>query len=369
MLSKMFTIGPVELYPSTKKVRLHNFVYFRTDEFSEIVNDSLIKLSTLLGNSEPQSIIYFAASGTAVMEATVENCVSEKDKVLVINGGSFGHRFCDILRYHKKDYSSINLKWNETLTQKHLDSFENKNYTMLFVNLHETQTGQLYDIKMLSEFCKRNNMMLVVDAISTFLADKYDMERYGIDLTIISSQKGLCLSPGMSFVSFSKRMIKKLEKMPLPPTKYFDFKDYLKNISRGQTPYTPPVLLIYELQDMLNVIHKEGGLEARLSFVKEKAEYFRKRIQQLGIVIPNYPLSYALTPIYFEDVNAYEIFQELKNKYRIFINPCSGDLAKNLIRVAHIGNTTIKDIDYLLEKLMLSIENVKKKGDSVYDRQ
>lgn len=361
---KLFTIGPVELYQSTKEVRLHDFVHFRTDEFSEIVKDCLSKLSNLLGNHEPNSLIYFAASGTAIMEATVENCVSDSDKVLVINGGTFGHRFCELLEYHNKNYSSIDLKWNETLTQEHLTPFENKAYTMLFVNLHETQTGQLYDIKMLSDFCKRNSMMFVVDAISTFLADEYNMEKWGIDLTIISSQKGLCLSPGMSFVSFSKRMLEKIENMPLPASKYFDFKDYLKNITRGQTPYTPPVLVMYELQDMLELIEKEGGLKARLNFVKEKAEYFRKKANELGLVIPDYPLSYALTPLYFEDVDAYEVMQTLKNKYRIFVNPCGGNLGKCLFRITHIGNTTIADIDDLLEKLVICIDEVKNKEES-----
>ena len=356
---KLFTIGPVELYQSTKEVRLHDFVYFRSKEYSEIVKNTLKKLSMLLGNNEPNSLIYFASSGTAVMEATVENCVSENDKVLVINGGSFGHRFCELLEYHNKNYKSIDLKWNETLTIEHLKTYENSDFTMLFVNLNETQTGQLYDIKMLSKFCKRNNMMLVVDAISTFLAAEYDMEKYGIDVTIISSQKGLCLSPGMSFVSFSKKMLEKLERMPLPASKYFDFKDYLKNIERGQTPYTPPVLVMYELQDMLNLIEKEGGLRVRLNFIKKKANYFRKKAKELGLTIPNYPLSNALTPLYFEDVDAYEVIQVLKDKYRIFVNPCGGDLAKNLLRVTHIGNTTIEDIDDLLEKLLLSINEVK----------
>ncbi|MCQ2957671.1 MAG: aminotransferase class V-fold PLP-dependent enzyme [Candidatus Gastranaerophilales bacterium] len=283
MNNKLFTIGPVEMYQSTKEVRLNGFVHFRTDEFSEIVKNSLSRLSKLLGNSKPNSLIYLAASGTAAMEATVENCVSENDKVLVINGGAFGKRFCELLNYHNKNYNSVNLNWNETLTYEHLKPFENQNYTMLFVNLHETQTGQLYDVKMLSDFCKKNNMMFVVDAISTFLADDYDMEKFEIDLTIISSQKGLCLSPGMSFVSFSKRMLEKIENMPLLQTKYFDFKDYLKNIPRGQTPYTPPVLVMYELEDMLNLIDKEGGKDARLKAVKAKCDYFRRKAKENNI--------------------------------------------------------------------------------------
>ena len=364
----MFTIGPVEMYPSTKSVRLNDFVHFRTAEFSELVKDSLIRLSKLLGNNEPNSLIYFAASGTAVMEATVENCVNDTDKVLVINGGAFGHRFCELLDFHGKSFNSIDLNWNETLTSEHLIPYEKAGYTMLFVNLHETHTGQLYDIKMLSDFCKRNNMMLVVDAISTFLADEYDMGAFGVDVTLISSQKGLCLSPGMSFVSLSKRMIDKIQSNENIASKYFDFKDYLKNIVRGQTPYTPPVLVMYELKDMLDLIDKEGGLYARISNVQEKAVYFRNKALELGFKMPDYPISNALTPIICENVSAYDIFTILKDKHNIYVNPCGGDLANVLLRVSHIGNTSIDDIDMLFEKLLLSINELKNK-ELVHDRQ
>lgn len=359
-LVKLFTIGPVEMYPSTKVIRDSGFVHFRTDEYSLLVKDTLKKLSGLLCNSLENSLIYLAASGTAAMEAAVENCVTDNDNVLVINGGAFGHRFCELLKYHNKNFDSVDLEWNEALTVEHLKPYENKDYTMLFVNLHETHTGQLYDIQMLSDFCKRNNLMLVVDAISAFLADDYDMEKYGIDLTIISSQKGLCLSPGMSFVSFSQRMIDKVMANKTTSSKYFDFKDYLINIPRGQTPYTPPVCVMYELADMLKLIESEGGAAGRLKNVEEKCKYFRTKALSLGLKIPDYPLSNMLTPLMVDE--AYEVIQILKNKYRLFVNPCGGNLASKLLRVSHIGNTNLKDIDDLLEKLMLAIKEI-------YDRK
>ena len=359
---KLFTIGPVEMYPSTRIVREKGYVHFRTNEYSEIVKSSLKRLSDLLGNSVENSLIYLSASGTASMEATIENCMSIQDKALVINGGAFGHRFCELLKYHNVSYNSIDLNWNETLTKEHLLPYENKDYTALFVNLHETHTGQLYDIKMLSDFCKRNKLYFIVDAISAFLADEYDMEKYGVDLTIISSQKGLCLSPGCSFVSFSKRMIDKINKNPITSSKYFDFKDYLINIPRGQTPYTPPVCIMYELQDMLNLIDSEGGKHARLQTIKEKCDYFREKATEIGLKIPDYPLSNMLTPVEFDDnISAYDVIQVLKDKYRIFVNPCGGDMANKLLRVSHIGNTTIDDIDDLIEKLQLAIKEVKQK--------
>ena len=363
MRSKQFIVGPVELYPETKKVYQKEFTYFRTKEFGDIVKKSLKNLNELIGNKNPDSIIYLTASGTAAMEAVVENCTNKNDKCLVINGGAFGKRFCELLEYHSIKYTAVNLEWNEILTYKHIAKYANKGYTMLFVNLHETSTGQLYDIKMLSDFAKKNNMYLVVDAISTFLADEYNMEQQGIDVTIISSQKGLCLSPGLSFISFSDRMLEKINTCKTPSaSKYFDFKDYLKNIQRGQTPYTPAVFIIYELQDMLELIKKEGGINARLDFIKTKSKYFRQKIQKTGLQVPNYPLSNMLTPVIFEDISACDVIQIMKDKYKIFLNPCGGKLADILIRVSHIGNTSIEDIDNLIVKLQLVINEIREKN-------
>lgn len=366
---KLFTCGPVQMYPSTADIRNKGFIYFRTPEYGDMVKDTLGRLSTLLGNSVEGSLIYLAASGTGAMEATVENCVSLDDKCLVINGGGFGKRFCELLKYHNKIFDSVDINWNETLTAEHLKPFENKGFTTLFVNIHETSTGQLYDIKMLSEFCKRNGMFLIVDAISSFLADEYNMERYGIDVTIISSQKGLCCSPGMSLVSFSNKMIEKINNgKQMIGSKYFDFKDYFVNMQRGQTPYTPPVMVMYEIKDIIDLIDNAGGLQSWLSDIKRKAQYFREGCKEYGLKIPNYPLSDMLTPIIFEDISARDVIQVLKDKYKIYVNPCGGDLSDKMFRVCHLGNVSLNDIDYLLEKLKLSIEEVKNK-ELCYDRK
>jgi len=362
---KHFIVGPVEMYECTKNVLQKGYTYFRTEEYGNMVKKCLNKVSEFLGNSVPDSLIYLAASGTGAMEAVVENIMNPEDKALVINGGTFGKRFCELLKHHDIFFDSINLEWDETLTVKHFESFENKNYNMLFVNIDETQTGQLYDIDIISDFCKRNNMYLVVDAISSFLADNYNMEKYNIDVTILSSQKGLCLSSGMSLISFSKRMIEKIYSNLPVKTKYFDFKDYFENIKRGQTPYTPPVTTMYELNAMLDYIEELGGKEAWIKNIENKCKYFREKAIKAGFKIPDYPKSNTLTPLYFEDVNAFDIVNQLREKYEICINPCGGTLAENLLRVSHIGNTNIEDIDNLLDKMHKIYKNLKQQKDII----
>jgi len=358
---KQFIVGPVEMYPSTKKVLEKGYTYFRTQEYGDMVKTCLSKVADMMG-AQNSTTIYLAASGTGAMDAVVDNCMRNNDKALVINGGSFGHRFCELLKWYNVEYDSIDLEWDEIVTKKDLEPFEDKSYTALFVNLDETSSGKLYDIKLLSDFCKRNNMYLIVDAISAFMADAYDMEKYGIDVTIISSQKGLCLSPGMSIVSFSQRMVDKINTEGNPKSYYFDFKSYFRNIDRGQTPFTTTVSIMYELKDMLDLIEKAGGKDAWINNVQEKAEYFREQASQLGLIIPTYPKSNTLTPVYLENVNANEVVKYLREKYEICVNPCGGELSSRMFRVAHIGNTTKQDIDELLDKLMISIKEIEERN-------
>ena len=358
---KQFIVGPVEMYPSTKRVLERGYTYFRTQEYGDMVKTCLSKVADMMG-AQNSTTIYLAASGTGAMDAVVDNCMGNNDKALVINGGSFGHRFCELLEWYNIKYNSIDLKWDEIVTINNLEPFENKGYTALFVNLDETSSGKLYDIKLLNDFCKRNNMYLIVDAISAFMADEYDMEKYGIDVTIISSQKGLCLSPGMSIVSFSQRMVDKINMEGNPKSYYFDFKSYFRNIDRGQTPFTTTVSIMYELKDMLDLIEIAGGKDAWINNVQEKAEYFREKASQLGLIIPNYPKSNTLTPIYFDNVKASDVVKELRERYELFVNPCGGEMADKLLRVAHIGNTSKEDFDNLLEKMMLVINDLKNKN-------
>ncbi len=360
---KLFTVGPVQTYPDVRDVYQYDIPYFRTTEFGDLVKNNLRRLAGLLGTEYKDNILYFTASGTGAMEATVQNCFSPSDKVLIINGGSFGHRFCELFAWHNIPYDSIDLEWNQALTAEHLAKFDNAGYTALIVNLHETSTGQLYNIDVLRDFCDRNNMYLVVDAISTFLADDFAMDKNHIDITIFSSQKGLCLSAGLSFVACSQRMIEKIKQNPKPASYYFNFADHFNNINRGQTPFTPAVCIMYELDRMLTLIERVGK-DQWLRTIADKCHYFREKALKCGLAIPNtYPLSNMLTPVRFDGVSAYDVFLELQNKYRIFVNPCGGDLGTKMFRVSHIGNTSIADIDDLLEKMQICVNELKQKDN------
>ncbi|MDE5834919.1 MAG: aminotransferase class V-fold PLP-dependent enzyme, partial [Ruminococcus sp.] len=291
-----FTVGPVQSSDSVRMVGSEQVPYFRTPEFSEVMfeNERLIKKFAYA--DENSKVVFITGSGTASMEATIINTLTKDDKVLVVNGGSFGHRFVELCRLHEIPYTEISLDYGQALSKEHLDAFDGKDYTGFVVNLNETSTGVLYDIDMISDFCKKNNLFLIVDAISAFLTDPINMSESKIDVMITGSQKALACPPGVSVIVLSENAVNRVKNNDAK-CMYLDLKNALKNAERGQTPFTPAVGILLQINVRLKEIEKSGGVEAEIAKVADIAEDFRKRIFDLPFEICSDSLSNAVTPI------------------------------------------------------------------------
>ena len=61
--------------------------------------------------------VFMTCSSTGSMEAVVVNCFTKEDKVIVIDGGSFGHRFVELCEIHEIPYVAIKLEQGKKLTK------------------------------------------------------------------------------------------------------------------------------------------------------------------------------------------------------------------------------------------------------------
>ncbi len=345
-----FSVGPVTSYDYLLKIGGEQVPYFRTAEFSEIMFENERLMLEFMGAPQGSRAVFLTGSGTAAMEAAVINTLSIKDKAIVVNGGSFGQRFCELLSLHKIPYDAINLDCGEPLSEKHLIEYDGKGYTAFLVNICETSTGILYDKELIADFCKRNGAFLIVDAISSFLADSYDMEKTGADVTLTGSQKALACAPGVSVAVLSPRGLKRTEKID-SGSMYLDFKSHLKNGERGQTPFTPAVGTLLQINARLKAIKESGGVKTENDRIKSLAEYFRGKIKGLPFDIQTDSLSYAVTPLYPKNASAYEIFSELKDNYGIWVCPNGGEFKDKIFRVGHIGANSFEAYDELVAAL------------------
>lgn len=348
-----FTVGPVMSSDAVRAIGAEQVPYFRTAEFSEMMleNERLVK--KFAKTSDDSRVVFMTCSGSGGMETAIMNTLTKEDKALVINGGSFGERFVELLALHEVPYTEIKLEHGKALKPEHLAPYEGQGYTAFLLQKHETSTGVHFDMNLVSDFCKRNSIFLIVDTISTFLTDPFDMEELGVDIMITGSQKALACPPGIAVMILSSRALQRVEKTKCC-CQYFDLKLALKNQERGQTPWTPAVGVLRQINARLKEIDAAGGAEAEIARTASLAQYFRNKLKEynLPFEIISESLSNAVTPLHPTTQSAYEIFLKLKDEYGIWICPNGGDMKDTVFRVGHIGCLTEKDYNILINAFL-----------------
>ena len=345
-----FTVGPVRADEAVRAVGAEQVPYFRTAEFSAVMKENEALMLKFAKAPAQARAVFITGSGTASMEATVMNMFTPADRVLVVNGGSFGHRFVQLCQIHDIPYTEIALEAGHALTAPQLEPFEGKGYTGFLVNLDETSTGVLYDIQLISRFCRRNGIFLAVDSISSFLADPFDMQALGVDVMITGSQKALACPPGISVIVMGPGALQRVEAHRVK-SMYFNLQDALKNGERGQTPFTPAVGILRQINVRLREIDAAGGVESENRRIALLAADFRRKIEGLPFDIVSQAMSNAVTPLHPHHASAYSIFLTLKDEYGIWVCPNGGDMADKVFRVGHLGHLTPDDNTTLVHAL------------------
>lgn len=345
-----FTVGPVMSSDEVRAIGAEQVPYFRTAEFSAVMLENEEMMLEYAKAPEGAKAVFLTCSSTGAMEAVVMNCFTKEDKVLVINGGSFGRRFVELCQIHDVPYVALELEHGKKLTRERLYAYDEKGFTGLLVNVDETSTAVLYDTMMIGEFCRKNGLFYVCDCVSSFLADPYNMAECGADVMITGSQKVLACPPGVSVIVLAPKALNRVENAGVK-SMYFNLADALKNAERGQTPFTPAVGILLQINARLKEIKANGGADAEVARVSAQASDFREKIRQLPFQLVSESPANGVTSLHPVTADAYQIFLTLKDEYGIWVCPNGGDMKNTVFRVGHIGALTHADNDTLIAAL------------------
>lgn len=334
-------VFPGDIDPRIAAIGAEPFIYMRTNAFSQINIESERMLLDLIHCPGGRTIIY-TGSGTGAMSAVVENYVSTKRKAFVIDGGSFGHRWFQLCEYYGIPVFDFKVPFAKDIDYALLEqTVASEKPDVFLCQHHETSSGQLFDLEKISAICHRYGVSLVVDVISTFLAEPLDMGALDIDICITSTQKGLNIPPGLSILFFSP----KLDGYTFNHKGYYwDFDDNFSNLKRGQTPFSPATILYLQLHARLKQLVEEGGENKNIADVRHRALHFRTLCQKYGWDVLAENPSYAITGFQTKDTAERVIFKGLIDKYDTYIMP--GGIP-GFYRVSHMGLQRDEDLDRL----------------------
>ncbi len=344
-----FTVGPVMSPDEVLAASAEDSPYFRTPEFSGVMLESERIMLRLLSAPEGARCVFLTASGTGAMEAAVMGVLKPSERVAVINGGSFGQRFADLCRLHGHDVDEVKLRFGQQVVRDNLEQSVSPGCAALLVNMHETSSGLLYDMGLLCDFCRERGLVLVVDAVSAFIAEEIDMLALGADVVLTGSQKALACHPGVSLLALSPRAQERVAANP-EVCSYLSLKEALRNGERGQTPWTPAVTTLLEVNARLKAI-EERGIEAERAEIALRAAAVREALAGTSLtVVPDNP-SNAVTALRCPGRNAKAIIERAKTEYGMWLCPNGGALADEVFRIGHIGAISQEDNQKLIDAL------------------
>jgi predicted phosphoserine aminotransferase len=343
----MFVPGPVDVADEVLQAQTKPMLPHRSKEFEAIFQRTSEKAKARFLTQ--YRVFILAGSGTGLQEAAIRNFV--RRSVLCCVNGAFAERWHDVAVGNGKQADKLAVEWDKPVTPELVsDALKKKHYEAVTIVHNETSTGLQNPVREVAEAIRATSpeTLILVDAVSSLGGVRIEMDRWGLDMVLTSSQKAIALPPGLALGAVTDRAMQKAETVENRGW-YFDLLRMERHRLKDSTPATPAMSLVYALDYQLDRILTEG-LEARFARHSEMA----RRVQtwaedhDLGIYAPEGYRSQTVTTIRNErnwdiaDINAFLKQREMRiaNGY--------GALKNNTFRIAHMGEIQLGDVETLL---------------------
>ncbi|MDA1329870.1 MAG: alanine--glyoxylate aminotransferase family protein [Chloroflexi bacterium] len=349
-MGHLFIPGPVDVHESVLAAQTRAMMPHRSAEFEEIFQRVGNQAQKLFFTDH--RVFITASSGTGLHEATVRNLANKN--VLCCVNGAFSKRWQQVAESNGKQTDVLETEWQQPITPELVaKALKGKSYEIILVVHNETSTGLVNPIREIAQTVHdvSPDTLICVDAVSSLSGDRIEMDAWGLDLVMTSSQKALALPPGLGFAAVNDRAMARAENVENRGW-YFDFLRLEKHRLKDSTPATPALSLIYALDFQLQRIFEEG-LEARFSRHAAMAERVQGWALQNGLDLfaPEGYRSKTVTTIdnrlglSVKDLNAFLIKRGMRiaNGY--------GPLKEKTFRIGHMGELGLEDVEELLGAL------------------
>jgi aspartate aminotransferase-like enzyme len=349
-MSHMFIPGPVDVAPEVLAAQAQAMIPHRSKEFETIYRRAWEKSRQLFFTQA--RVFITTSSGTGLQEAAVRNFA--RKSVLSCVNGAFARRWYEVAVANGKQADAIEVEWGQPILPEMVgEALRKKHYEAITIVHNETSTGVQNPVQAIAEAVRAASpdTLICIDAVSSLGGARIEMDAWGLDMVLTSSQKCLALPPGLALGAVSDRAMAYAESVPERGW-YFDLVRLEKHLYKDSTPATPALSLIYALDLQLDRILAEG-LEARFARHSAMAQRVQAWGSQRGITpfaAEGYRSQTVTTlsnrlEMDIPALNAFLLQREMR------ISNGYGPLKGKTMRIAHMGETQLSDVECLLEAM------------------
>jgi len=316
----------------------------RGPEFAALTREILDGLGPVFKTSGP--VIIFPSSGTGAAEAALVNTLSPRDRVLIFETGHFSQLWRGIAERLGLDVVYVPGNWrrgaSEADLETHLAADAAHTFKAVVVVHNETSTGVTSRIGALRAAMNRlgHPALLVVDAVSSLGSIDFRQDEWQVDVTVVGSQKGLMLPPGLGINAVSEKAIAASKAATLPRS-YWDWRPVLDQNRNGFFPYTPATNLLFALREALRMLHEEG-LQNVFARHDRHARATRAAVDAWGLaIVCENPREYSssMTAFFMPDGHDADRFRALVlEHFDMSLGVGLSRLTGKVVRIGHLGS-------------------------------
>lgn len=346
----LFIPGPTNVRHDVLEAQTEAMIGHRTPEFEGLFAEVEEKLKQMYFTE--QRVYILASSGSGLQEAAIRNGVQQR--VVNFVNGAFSQRWHQVSKGCAKEAIRVDVEWGQAVKPDLVDDIlsQHRDVEAITVAHNETSTGVASPVGEIAALIheKYPDLLIFVDAVSSFSGLKLPFDEWGLDVMLTSSQKALSVPPGLAFAAVSDRTLEKAKTVEGRGW-YFDFLTLEKYLTRGTgtTPATPAISLMRALRVELNHIFAEG-LDQR--FARHQALAERTRAWATERDFTMYSEEGYHSPTVSNIANTLNVDIGDLNKFLrsqgMVISNGYGDLKGKAFRIAHMGHVTAEALEHLL---------------------
>jgi alanine-glyoxylate transaminase/serine-glyoxylate transaminase/serine-pyruvate transaminase len=226
------------------------------------LTDSLIGDLSKLFATKGKSYIYIA-NGHGAWEAALSNVLSRGDKVLVLESGRFAIGWGNAAAAMGAEVEVLKGDWRRAIrageVEAHLRADKTHSIKAILAVQVDTASGAYNDIEAIGKAIRASGhpALFMVDAVASLACMPFEMDKWGIDVAMSGSQKGLMTPPGLGFVAANDRA-KEVHKKAGLRTPYWDWTEREGSEHYRKYAGTAPVHLLFALRQAVDMIFEEG---------------------------------------------------------------------------------------------------------------
>lgn len=342
--------GPVTLSERVRKALLGPDLCHREAEFAQLqgrIKEDLLRLYEL--NPQSWAAVLLTGSGTAAVEAMITTLVPDTGRLLVIENGIYGERISKIATIYGINHLVFSHPWDKAIDVQQLEKIlnDNEDISHIAVVHHETTTGRLNDLRRIAWVCQGRNIELLLDAVSSFGAERIDFDAWNVTACAATANKCLHGVPGTSLVIARRDALGLNSK---PRNLYLNLSNYCQQQDRGGTPFTQSVQTFYALAEALQELIEQGGWQQRQRHYGELSEQVRNGLTALGIkpLLADGVSSVVLHAFHLPARISYGTLHDQLKQNGFVIYAGQGALACSIFRISIMGAIEHSDIDRFL---------------------